>query len=187
MLIGSVNTQVKQSFLKFKAENNLKGKQADTDKSEISRFSAQMKDMSESNKLAAIINKMRMGKRLNAAEKAHLKKSSPDLYAKYKRIEAERDSHGRSLDRAKSKKDAARIHNTKIIHMVDDHRGAAAGAAQEDNMYRAAAIQDEYREYQSKGKSRHKEDTVSKGRMDAAKTAYKKVMLGAIKGESKKG
>ena len=115
--------------------------------STTSRLSEQFKEISASNKLSGILNKMRIGKRLSAAEKEYLRKNAPDAYRKYRMVEAERDAHRKRLDNAKSKKDAAQAQQAKLVMIYDECRGKAASIDSEFVASRAAAIKEEYREY----------------------------------------
>jgi len=153
---GSVQANISLMNLKVKAQKKIKENAPSKEEGIIAKLNEQTKDMAKTNALASIIMKLKMGKRLSDAEKQYLKKHAPEDYAKYKLIEAERNHHGRQLDRTKTKKEAALLHVSKICQFVDDHRAGPACASSESQEYRAAALKDEYDQYMARGKKRHR-------------------------------
>ena len=158
MISGSVNNYLKQKSLWLKAQQNMREPAKSSDNSSLSSISERFKEMAEQNKLSSIMNKMKAGKRLSGAEKEYLKNKSPDAYRRYQMIEAERDNYGKQLDGAKSKKEAAALHQAKIAQLYSESRSGTAAADSELYVCRAAALSDEYRQYVEKGKKRHRDE-----------------------------
>ena len=156
MIYGSVNNYIKQKSLWIKAQRSLNDYTPASENQLITRLNEQLKETNAANKMSAILNRMRMGKRLSKAEKEYLRKNSPDLYRKYQSIEAERDGHARTLKNAKSKKDAARIQQMKAAQLYGECCRTSSGPEGEYQVYRAAAVREEYNEYLAKSRKDRK-------------------------------
>ena len=158
MIYSSASTFAKQKSLWAQARQSL-NKQAASDKpakdTPLANMLAQINDVAEQNKLGSILTKMRTGKRLSQAEKKYLKENAPDTYTKYQMIEAERDGYRRQLKRAKSKEEADRLHQNKIVALSGELDTAKSTPDREYVICRAAAVNSEYLAHKTKGNRKH--------------------------------
>jgi len=162
MINGSVNNYVQQQNLWQKAEAKLKQNPPDSDGQKISQLVTQMNEAGDKNRLAAIMTKMRCGKRLTGAEKDYLRKSSPDMYRKYQQIEAERSGYRKQLKSAKTKAEAAQIHQMKIAQLYGECNSITPTVDGDLAACREAAIREEYREHQARQKTGRDKRTIQR-------------------------
>jgi len=78
-----------------------------------------------SRRLAAIVNRMRMGRRLSPDDLAYLRTRNRELYAKAARLEQARQSYERKLKRARTREEARALNMKMSVSFVGAGREAA--------------------------------------------------------------
>jgi hypothetical protein len=96
-------------------------------------------------RLRHITQRLQTGKKLDGAEMEYLRKNNPDLYAKAKAIQAERESYERALRRCRSRDEARALHVGK---MGSVQNGLGGSASAEDSLMRLSAMRSEYDNFQ---------------------------------------
>ena len=153
VIYGSINNYLKQKSLMVQANRNLHSyTPASEREGVISKLTDTLNQVNDSNRMSGILTRMKTGKRLSKADAEYLRKNSPDLYRKYQMIEAEREGHKKNLRRARTKKDASQIQQSKLGQLYNECVGGGPHADAEFNLCRAAAVREEYREYLDKKK-----------------------------------
>jgi hypothetical protein len=92
-------------------------------------------------RLRFITQRLQTGKKLDGEEMEYLRKHNPDLYAKARAIQAERESYERALRRCRSRDEVRALHVGKVGAV----RGGLGGSVSaEDSLMRLSAYQSEY-------------------------------------------
>jgi hypothetical protein len=147
---GSIQNYVKSLELQQKWTQK-KNDPAQLRKDSLRSIGAPDEEEVNATRIRFITQRLQTGKKLDGAEMEYLRKHNPDLYAKAKAIQAERESYERALRRCRSRNEVRALHVGKI-------NTVRSGTA-EDSLMRLSAINNEYDNFRRSDRYRELPDT----------------------------
>lgn len=164
--IGTVHSYLRKNNLMLAWQRRQILGRAPKQQAELS--ATRPEDEWKSQKIFAITNKLKMGKKLSASEMEFLRQHSPQLYQKACAIAQEREAYRAALKGCKNKE---QIRQTYVMKMQQISKDAKLDP--EFSMMRKMAIDDEHSRFLAekrgiKTKQPQREDRLSGGRRNAA-------------------
>ena len=150
--ITSINAYIKRQKLTQQARERMKNFSGGAPDAKAAQEAKDAKQTGIAGRINVIANKLKAGKKLSGAELSYLRKHSPDLYEKAIKIAREREGYRRSLDKAKTKDQADRVHMEKQQQLYTEAK--QTGADSESLAMRNSAILDERLDYIKHGNYR---------------------------------
>lgn len=145
--MGNIQNYVKSMELRQKWKLREHEEKQTSENQTIKMMREQLQKSKEQQSVGMIDQKLNSGKKLSAAEMDYLRDNHPELYAKARRIQAEREAYERELRRCRTKDEVRDVHMRRTSMLAgqaqDAHRrGDSAGCAEASQ--KQMAINDEH-------------------------------------------
>lgn len=152
MIMGTISNFIKTTALTAKWQERQKNLGSAPEDSIVSALFPKPNKKENAARVSSIMGRMKSGLEPTSEELVYLRANAPEFYRKAVQILAERREHREQLLRCRSKDEARRLNNGKMMQIVGGLKTATGAAADsgarldalEFSQMRTAAIQSEY-------------------------------------------